>query len=482
MGNPVAVPPFTARFSTTLFDGHALLTGDEDGILTVLDTRRSLRDQMRVIAPSHTPPARFRAHDNAIFDAVWMNNDTRVASASGDATVRVFDPETLFRTALCRGATASVKCVRPLSSSSETVLVSSGRDGAIRLHDIRIPSVYDPNVCREMFHRPVLEVHRAHAPSIAVQASPSKRRRISAPEPCASVTSIALIPGRDHMMFSAGAADGSIKLWDVRVGDSCRHSFKTDARMVESVTPSVEARLDAAQGKRRRHGIASIDLDVSGSKLLASSTDSSIYIYNTNQLNLGHSRVLRGHTATSFYVRASFSPCGRFVASGSADTKGYVWDLERVGEEGIRPMLQLDGHRGGEVSVVEWCKTDSFKMATCGDDTTTKVWTATGMTGWERGTKSNGFGEARLLEADVDDMDSGSSGSLNRTLRKMNSKRLRDTDIRSFFGNKYNNNIVNNNNHNHHMFKLSSFTNNITNSNINSSSFSSDEYGTTELN
>lgn len=416
---------------------------------------------MRVAAPSHAPPARFRAHDNAIFDATWMANDTRIVSASGDATVRVFDPETLFRTALCRGATQSVKCVRTFDSDgsgSDAVLVSSGRDGAIRLHDLRVPSVYDPTICREMFHKPVFEVQRAHAPPIAMQATPTKRRRIAAPDPFASVTSVAMVPGRPNMLFSSGAADGSVKLWDVRVGGGgrCGSSRKVDTQCVESITPSEEPRGDSREGRRRRHGIASLDVDVSGTKLLASSTDSSIYIYDTAQLGLGHSQVLSGHTATSFYVRASFSPCGRFVASGSADSMGYIWDLEGDGGVGScggleggerRPIVQLDGHRGGDVSVVEWCKSDMFKVVTCGDDTTVKVWRAHCGDAAEdedkdervrqraresEGGKDEGYGVSRALNEEEE-----SCSSEKRNGRSLIcSKRLRDTDIRSFFGNK----------------------------------------------
>lgn len=77
---------------------------------------------------------------------------------------------------------------------------------------------------------------------------------------------------------------------------------------------------------RRKHGVASLDLGTSDMKVLASSTDSSIDLYDTAQLGIGHSKVLTGHTATLFYVRAAFAPCGRFVASGPAESKGYIWD------------------------------------------------------------------------------------------------------------------------------------------------------------
>lgn len=462
IGTPVAVPPFTTRFSNVALDGHALLTGDEDGILTILDSRRPLREQMHATAPSEAPNARFRAHDNAIFDAIWLANDTRVASASGDGSVRIFDPETLFRTALCRGASASVKCVRNLGDSSNAfVIASCGRDGAIRVHDLRVQPTYQPNVCRDVFLQPVLTIERAHVPlPTAVPMSSTKRRRVFSSPPTsdgpstASVTSIAVVAGYEHLLFSSGSADGAVKLWDLRGGSQLRNkrfaagttnyiSKFGNAYSVACVTPSTERRSGSTCANRRSHGIVSLDVDASGSKLLASTTDSSIYIYDAHQLHLGHMRVLSGHSATSFYIRAGFSPCGRFVGSGSADSKGYLWDLESRTEFANRPILQLDGHRGGEVSVVDWCKADHFKLATCGDDTTVKLWKVKpGRSAEDLGLEDDAISNAaRVVDA--------SRWQFRQPVRSKTASRassrtrkLRDSDIRKFFRSNRNNTLT----------------------------------------
>lgn len=436
-GHPIAVPPFTVRFSTNALNGHALLAADEEGVVTILDTRRSLLEQLHAYTPSTSPFARFRAHDNAIFDAVWLNNDADVATAGGDGTVRVFDSITYLRKALCRGAPGSVKAVRVLPTNP-SVLVSAARDGNVRFFDMRVPSVYVPSISREMFHRPVCIVEQPHA-SAPPRAEPSrKRRRIRAEPPAArvgSVTSLAFLPGRDDLLYTAGS-DGTVKTWDLRAYQKGKAGSIYRGDCVAAATPGLEDRPHRS-GSRRRHGVAAIDIDPNGGSLIVSATDSTIYLYDAHHLHLGHSKVLSGHTQTSFYIRAKFSPCGRFVASGSADSKAYLWDVTSDTDHGrLDPILELDGHRGGEAAVVDWCAADPFKLASCADDSTAKVW---------RVDLGKQFGPARTGAKD-EEIFNGARRVAQRKKEKVVTKstpkrsgsskcarRLKDSDIRSFF-------------------------------------------------
>jgi WD40 repeat protein len=381
-GDAVAVPPFALSFSTKALDGHALAAGDEEGIVTVLDTRRNLRDQMR--APAHP---RFTAHDNAIFDIVWLNEDRSIATASGDATVRVFDVETSTRRALLRGHAGSAKCVRPHPDHPH-VLITAARDGHILGFDLRTPAVVES--FQDPHHSPILKIAHPHTRSVRYSLTQSvgrKRRRVQVDGPCTSrvgsVTSLAFSPLNHAYLFSAGASDGALKQWDMRrlpcqSASSKSHSASASASDVPLAlaVPGNELRRDKPYKSGRPHGIANVDVDPNGQRLLVSSTDSSIYLYNTGDIALGYEKVLTGHTQTSFYIRARFSPDGKFVLSGSADTKAFIWDINQRGSSGaVSPILELAGHRGGETSAVDWCKTDMYKVATCADDSTTKVWT-----------------------------------------------------------------------------------------------------------
>lgn len=408
-GHPTAVPPFTLTFSTVLKSGQALLAGDEEGIITILDTTRSLRDQMHAEMPSSSPLARFRAHDNAIFDATFMKQDASVATAAGDGTVRMFDLETTFRCAMLKASKSSVKCVR-MQPEAASVIAAASRDGSIRLFDIREAAAH-ARWGRQDLQKPVLTVEKAHEGSMGEPAPAIRKRRRVAAKPSASVTSLAW--RNQHEVFSGGAADGAVKMWDIRVGGSMR--------CAESVVPGLEG------SRQRGYGVASMDL-VDG-KLAVSCTDSTIYVYNAGGLCYGHTHMLEGHTQTSFYIRARLSPCGGFVMSGSADSMAYIWDLGDRTERGVlAPILRLEGHRGGDASCVAWCRKEEFKVATCGDDTTVKVWKVKrGERAAEVGSSGGaGLNGARKVDAILKKRD-------ERSVRVGSKRTLRDADIRSFF-------------------------------------------------
>lgn len=425
---PQAIPPFTISFSTTALDGHALLAADEDGVVTILDTRRSLHKQLH--AWQHDPdrpPARFRAHDNAIFDSIWMNNDEDIATASGDTSLRIFNVERQIRKATCRGASGSLKAVRNLFDSPY-VLATAARDGSIRVYDMRSPTFCDAaNYAQENYHLPIFQLKNAHSQLVSNSIpSAKKRRRVQLYPPdelmSGSVTALVTVPNSSHFFFTAGAADGMVKLWDIR-----KFGPRDEDPLVIAARPGDQKRLDC-QPRRRQYGLAALDIDASGQHLIASGTDSSIYMYDVRNMDLGYTSVLTGHTQTSFYIRAKFSPCGRFVASGSADSKVYLWDTYQNGEKGrLDAMLLLDGHRDGDAAGVDWCKTEPFKMVTCADDSTAKVWRV------HPGCSAGGVKE----EGDEISMGARKVRAKRQEIGceklRVKNRNLKDSDIRSFF-------------------------------------------------
>jgi hypothetical protein len=153
----------------------------------------------------------------------------------------------------------------------------------------------------------------------------------------------------------------------------------------------------------RPRGITSLAVDEAGSRLLATTTNSITYMYDTRWC-VPHAKLSSaaaaagagagasvaqfvGHRVDSFYVKSAFSPDGRQIVSGSSDHGVYVWDADAP----HRPPVVLWGH-ASEVTAVAWCPTDVTTLVSAADDTTLRVWrvdreggqTAQRMAEWRR--------------------------------------------------------------------------------------------------
>lgn len=124
-----------------------------------------------------------------------------------------------------------------------------------------------------------------------------------------------------------------------------------------------------ASATGRARGITALAVNNSSSKLLASSADHHIYMFDC-VVPEREPIMYSGHVNNSFYVKSTFSPDGRFIMSGSTDNHVYLWDVATP----LMPPLRLKGH-SGEVSDVAWSPTEFWKLASSSDDTTVRVWT-----------------------------------------------------------------------------------------------------------
>ncbi|OQR91877.1 hypothetical protein ACHHYP_04259 [Achlya hypogyna] len=355
-----AVPPFHIAFSEEKMDGSLLAVADEEGCLSFYNTR----DARPRLPPQHQPHdhappiARIAAHENAIFDMIWCNQDAYIATASGDQQIGIWDVETGAHVYHLSGHSMSVKCIRqhPMHPS---VFASGSRDGNVFLWDARLPPpplVAGPPVPRLL--RPFTGCARCH--DYEVPTDRRKKRRVSVPNTQRSVTCIEFT-GDGTQMISAGAVDGHVKFWDVR------HLFPpaTPPKLPQHVRS-----LACHAPSGRRYGISSLSLDHTKSRLLVSAASNEILLYDLLAATDVPVAKFHGHRNSSFYVKSAFSPESRFIVSGSVDQRVYIWDVAQAG----LPVRVLHGHEG-EVSSVAWSRRDFTKLASCSDDGTVRVWT-----------------------------------------------------------------------------------------------------------
>lgn len=171
--------------------------------------------------------------------------------------------------------------------------------------------------------------------------------------------------------------DGSIlRFWDLRKPHSPKKS--------KALKPKLPTELYASpvdpttlHGSRRSRGIISLASGIgpSAGLIFAFGADSRVHTYDIPTLTAQRNSFEHENLQTnSFYVNASVSPCGRWLACGGSSNKGnsFLFDVENAGRPSTAPRqgVELRG-QAGEVGAVDWARD---MLATCTDDGTVRIW------------------------------------------------------------------------------------------------------------
>ncbi|NWR58784.1 DTL protein, partial [Bucorvus abyssinicus] len=344
MGMPV--PPFGCTFSSAPNLEHVLAVANEEGFVRLYDTEAQTTSKLIF--------KEWQAHSNAVFDLAWVPGEHKIVTASGDQTAKVWDVRAGELLGICKGHQCSLKSVA-FSRFQKAVFCTGGRDGNIMVWDTRCNK-------KDGFYRQVNQISGAH--NVVDKQTPSKpkkkRQNLRGLAPLVdfqqSVTVVLLQD--EHILISAGAVDGVIKVWDLR---------KNYAAYRQDPVPSRSFCYPGTS--TRKLGYSSLVLDSTGANLFANCTDDSIYMFNMASLKTTPVAVFSGHQNSTFYIKSSTSPDDQFLVSGSSDCNAYIW---KVSEPSLPPRI-LFGH-SQEVTSIAWCPSDFTKIATCSDDNTVRIW------------------------------------------------------------------------------------------------------------
>lgn len=141
VGGPHRVIPFCTASCNT---NSLVAVGDEEGQIRLLESTKDGSPNFgeRYLA--------FRVHTNAIIDMVFSEDDSLIATASGDQTARVVDMTTQTTLSILGNHSASLKQVRfQPGTNNNNILATSSRDGCVQIWDLRCKPNNGP---RQQFH------------------------------------------------------------------------------------------------------------------------------------------------------------------------------------------------------------------------------------------------------------------------------------------------------------------------------------------
>ncbi len=288
--------------------------------------------------------ATLKGHDDDVYMAAYSPDGSRIASASEDRTIKIWDVSSGECIKTLTGHTSDVFSVN--WNSAGTKLVSASWDHTARIWDVATGD------CEKILSR--------HSNAVSYAVFSPKGDRIA-----------------------SASWDKTIVLWDAKTGDYITTLYGHTApvtsvnfdpnskRLVSSsrdkkmIIWNAEGAYQIANCSGHRKDVYYTEFNFDGTKFLSCSDDKSIKVWESESL-----KYVNNFEEHSHYVNSAvFSPDGNFVATASSDRTIRIWDLNKE-----KRVKALGGHKNW-VNSVRY-HPNGNALVTASDDNTIKIWSS----------------------------------------------------------------------------------------------------------